>query len=183
MTKTWERAVSRKDLFRLFVAETKELVTQVAREKFQSHLVRPPGALPEPTFLATCIRCGQCIKSCPQEILSPAAIAEGAAMGTPVVNFVSKPCKICGKCAVNCSTGALTVGEKGGLGVAQIKVSLCLAAQGNICQMCSLNCPQGAISVAEHLMPKVNEKSCRGCGTCQHFCPVEGAIRVTSRTN
>ena len=28
-------------------------------------LIRPPGALPEPKFLAKCVKCGQCMRACP----------------------------------------------------------------------------------------------------------------------
>ncbi len=34
-------------------------------------LLRPPGALDEPEFLSRCIRCGECMKVCPNNALQP----------------------------------------------------------------------------------------------------------------
>jgi ferredoxin len=31
-------------------------------------LLRPPGAIAEPDFLATCTRCGDCAKACPHHV-------------------------------------------------------------------------------------------------------------------
>ena len=35
-------------------------------------LIRPPGALDETDFLSRCIRCGECMKVCPNNSLQPA---------------------------------------------------------------------------------------------------------------
>nr|NIN12411.1 4Fe-4S ferredoxin [Gemmatimonadales bacterium]NIN50783.1 4Fe-4S ferredoxin [Gemmatimonadales bacterium]NIP08247.1 4Fe-4S ferredoxin [Gemmatimonadales bacterium] len=34
-------------------------------------VVRPPGSLPEDDFLGRCIRCGQCMRVCPNNALHP----------------------------------------------------------------------------------------------------------------
>jgi polyferredoxin len=90
------------------------------------HLIRPPGALDEPDFLARCIRCGQCMKVCPNNALHP-ALTEGGLEGlwTPVlvprVGYCEPNCVLCGEV---CPTGAiweLTVAEKlGGSGVTAV---------------------------------------------------------------
>jgi polyferredoxin len=41
-------------------------------------LIRPPGALPETEFLRTCIRCGECMKSCVTNTLQPSFWESGA---------------------------------------------------------------------------------------------------------
>ena len=40
-------------------------------------LLRPPGALDEPDFLARCIRCGECMKVCPNNALHPTLVEAG----------------------------------------------------------------------------------------------------------
>ena len=36
-------------------------------------LIRPPGALEETDFLARCIRCGECMKVCPEQLAAAGA--------------------------------------------------------------------------------------------------------------
>ena len=48
----------------------------LARET-DPRLIRPPGALDEPHFLARCIRCGECMKVCPNNALHPASFEAG----------------------------------------------------------------------------------------------------------
>jgi len=40
-------------------------------------VVRPPGALPEKEFLSRCIKCGQCMRICPTNVIHPAGLADG----------------------------------------------------------------------------------------------------------
>ncbi|MBW2707616.1 MAG: 4Fe-4S binding protein [Deltaproteobacteria bacterium] len=37
-------------------------------------LLRPPGALDEDIFLASCIKCGQCLQVCPPQVIKLAGI-------------------------------------------------------------------------------------------------------------
>src|SRR5208282_5930602 len=49
-------------------------------------LIRPPGALDERSFLARCIRCGECMKVCPNNALHPALLEAGLeGLWTPVL--------------------------------------------------------------------------------------------------
>ncbi|MCF8039070.1 MAG: 4Fe-4S binding protein, partial [Desulfohalobiaceae bacterium] len=44
-----------------------------------SHLIRPPGAVPEDLFLARCLRCGMCQTICPTNMLQPESLTHGLA--------------------------------------------------------------------------------------------------------
>jgi polyferredoxin len=81
-------------------------------------LIRPPGALDEPQFLSRCIRCGECMKVCPNNALHPAVSEAGwEGIWTPVlvprVGYCEPSCTLCGQV---CPTGAIwefTSREKG----------------------------------------------------------------------
>ena len=81
-------------------------------------LVRPPGALDETDFLARCIRCGECMKVCPNNALQPALTEAGLeGLWTPVLTSRIGYCEpSCVLCSEVCPTGAiwkLTPQEKG----------------------------------------------------------------------
>ena len=44
-------------------------------ENFSPAMIRPPGSVAEPEFLAKCIKCDQCINACPTNVLQPATLA------------------------------------------------------------------------------------------------------------
>ena len=49
--------------------------------------VRPPGSVPEREFLQRCIRCGECFKACPNNVLQPKSFQQGLdGLWTPLVN-------------------------------------------------------------------------------------------------
>ncbi len=81
-------------------------------------LVRPPGALDEPDFLSRCIRCGECMKVCPNDALHPALTEAGLeGLWTPVlvsrIGYCETSCVLCSQV---CPTGAIweiTPKEKG----------------------------------------------------------------------
>ena len=72
-------------------------------------LLRPPGALDEPDFLARCIRCGECMKVCPNNALQP-AFAEAGLEGlwtptlAPRIGYCEPSCVLCSEV---CPTGAI----------------------------------------------------------------------------
>ena len=93
------------------------------------HLVRPAGALSESDFLQRCIRCGECMKVCPNNALHPAITEAGLeGLWTPVVvphiGYCEPSCVLCSQV---CPTGAIweiTAREKGwvvGLGTSDAK--------------------------------------------------------------
>ena len=45
-------------------------ISFLARKSESKTLLRPPGALEESDFLASCIKCGQCIQVCPFSSIS-----------------------------------------------------------------------------------------------------------------
>ena len=81
-------------------------------------LLRPPGALDEEYFLSRCIRCGECMKVCPNNALHPTLIEAGIdGMWTPVLvprlGYCETSCVLCSQV---CPTGAIweiTPKEKG----------------------------------------------------------------------
>ena len=81
-------------------------------------LLRPPGALDEPEFLSRCIRCGECMKVCPNNSLQPTleqAGLEGLWTPTlaPRIGYCEPSCVLCSEV---CPTGAIwqiTPREKG----------------------------------------------------------------------
>jgi polyferredoxin len=82
-------------------------------------LIRPPGSLDEPHFLDRCIRCGDCMKVCPNNALHPATLEGGVeSLWTPVlvprIGYCEPNCVLCSQV---CPTGAIweiTVAEKTG---------------------------------------------------------------------
>jgi polyferredoxin len=82
------------------------------------HLLRPPGSLLESDFLQRCIRCGECMKVCPNNALHPALTEAGLeGLWTPVVTPRIGYCEpSCVLCSQVCPTGAIweiTAKEKG----------------------------------------------------------------------
>jgi polyferredoxin len=171
------------------------------------HLLRPPGAADEKTFLNLCIRCGECMKVCPRNVLQPSlfeAGLEGLFSPQLVPRFVFQEsyceysCTLCGQI---CPTGAiprLTEDEKHArpIGKAYFDHSLCLPWLGKTpCIRCEEMCPvpDKAIKVLntfiikgpngediEIQQPSVDRDLCVGCGICQSNCTLVGSpgIRV-----
>ena len=88
-------------------------------------LIRPPGRLDEADFLARCIRCGECMKVCPNNALHPALTEAGLeGLWTPVlvprIGYCEPSCTLCGQV---CPTGAIweihSEGEGVGSGVSR----------------------------------------------------------------
>ena len=48
--------------------------------------LRPPGALLEQKFLASCIKCGQCVQVCPVEAIKLAELDDGFGVGSPYID-------------------------------------------------------------------------------------------------
>jgi len=72
-------------------------------------LLRPPGSLDEPDFLSRCIRCGECMKGCPNNALHPTLDEAGleglwSPMLVPRIGYCEPSCT---HCSTVCPTGAI----------------------------------------------------------------------------
>jgi len=123
-------------------------------------VIRPPGALAEEEFLKRCIKCGQCMRICPTNVIQPGGIEGGLEnLWTPVLNnrIGSSGCQLnCVACGQACPTAAIkpiTLPEKLGkdefaatgpvkLGTAFVDRNRCLPwAMDKPCIVCQENCP------------------------------------------
>ena len=88
---------------------------------FDKNSIRPPGSVAEALFLERCIKCDQCIRVCPTNVLQPALFETGLeGVWTPVLNNRMGYCELnCVLCGQVCPTGAirrLSLEEKLGAG-------------------------------------------------------------------
>lgn len=143
--------------------------------------VRPPAALPEGRFKATCCRCGSCARVCPTRILRPSDdLSDPAGLLAPRLDFSGAYCLPgCDACGRVCPTGAIrrfeaTEKSRIVLGRAEIRLEECLVTIGTECDRCVGACPYGAIRMAGgtfDVHPEVAPERCVGCGACQAVCP------------
>ena len=148
-----------------------------------SDRLRPPGALPEPEFLATCLRCGQCVETCPAETLVLTDLEAGLACGTPRVDSRKAGCDLCAghetlRCIEVCPSAALQPVEQHRdvrMGLAVLDRDTCLSWQGVVCRACWHACPfpGEALVLDWRTRPTVVAESCIGCGLCDHACLTE----------
>jgi len=173
-------------------------------------LIRPPGSRDENEFLARCIRCGQCMRVCPNNALHPTLLESGLeGLWTPYliakIGYCEPSCTLCGQV---CPTGAirkLTLTQKVGdkdtppdrIGTAFVDRGRCLPwAMATPCIVCEEWCPTSpkAVYLEETVAvdrrgnqikvkrPYVDPALCTGCGACEFACPVQDkrAICITS---
>jgi ferredoxin-type protein NapG len=72
--------------------------------------LRPPGALDEKDFLASCIKCGQCVQVCPVQAIKLADLVDGFGVGAPYIDAREQACDFsCDavQCILACPTGSL----------------------------------------------------------------------------
>jgi len=100
-------------------------------------LLRPPGALAEDRFLASCIKCGQCLQVCPPQVIKLAGISQGFGIGTPYITSREGGCILCSglPCVLACPTGSLahdlSLGQDAEMGLAVIThPGTCLSVLG-----------------------------------------------------
>lgn len=156
----------------------------------QTLRLRPPGALAEDQFLASCIKCGQCVQVCPVKAIKLSDIEEGFGVGVPHIDARAQACDFsCDavQCILACPTGALThtlsKKEEVRMGLARLdKPEACLARKGAGFKGAARE--QGIhryaevdrwkpIPIADH--PYDLEL----CDLCVRECPIEGAIKLS----
>lgn len=172
-----------------------------AQSSPQHNAIRPPGSLQEEDFLRRCIKCGECMRVCPTNVIQPALLESGfEGLWTPIlmnkIGYCEFNCVLCGQV---CPTGAikpLSVEEKVGkdpfrkpvkIGTAFYDRGRCLPWAMNIdCIVCEEVCPTSPkaiwfkmteISLRDNKtkilkLPHVDPKLCVGCGICENKCPV-----------
>ncbi len=91
------------------------------RKNFQRGVIRPPGSVAEDEFLRRCIKCDQCIRVCPTNVLQPALFEAGLeGLWTPIMISKMGWCELnCTLCSQVCPTGAIreiSIVEKLGIG-------------------------------------------------------------------
>ena len=72
-------------------------------------MIRPPGSVAEDEFLRRCIKCDQCIRVCPTNVLQPAMFEAGLeGLWTPIMISKMGWCELnCTLCSQVCPTGAI----------------------------------------------------------------------------
>ena len=159
--------------------------------------VRPPGSVPEKEFLEMCIRCGECFKACPNNVLQAEGFQQGfEGLWTPLVEADWAGCESsCNACGQVCPTGAireLPLEEKryARMGLAIVNESSCLPFAGKeACDLCVQECDAAGYRAIEYTQvgvetdedgrpiegtgfaaPVVLDDKCVGCGLCQTRC-------------
>lgn len=169
-----------------FLARTNPARARIERK---TRLLRPPGALPEKWFNRTCIRCGECIKSCITNTLQPSVFEAGLeGLWTPRHDMrlagCEQACNVCGRVCPTQAIRALSPEEKrhARIGTAVLLRDRCIAwEQDRLCLICDEACPYNAIvfqTVGGRKRPFVDELKCNGCGICEQVCPIFGESAI-----
>ena len=171
-------------------------------------LIRPPGALDEGRFLARCIRCGECMKVCPNNALQPTFTEAGIeGIWTPVVapriGYCEPSCTLCGQV---CPTGSIwefsskTKAWAAGSDTKPIRIGTAFYDRGRClpwamateCIVCEEWCPtspkavylraaevfDSSGSAKQVRQPYIDPEHCVGCGACEFACPVPDRAAV-----
>jgi ferredoxin-type protein NapG len=158
--------------------------------------LRPPGAVPEAEFLASCIKCGQCVQTCPVEAIELATLEEGFGVGTAYIDARNQACDFsCDalQCILACPTGALDHNiekpEQVLMGLAElVHADLCLATQNQGFKGQARGPDyQGLLRYSEidRWKPQLmrdHPVDREICDLCQLLCPIKGAITMEQKT-
>ncbi len=173
----------------------------------EEKVIRPPGSIAEDDFLRRCIKCGECMRVCPTNVLQPALFEAGLeGLWTPIlinrIGYCEFNCVLCGQV---CPTGAITplsVERKVGKGSYDRPVSIgtafydrgrCLPwAMNKECIVCEEMCPTSPKAIWFQTVevrlrdggtkrlkqPHVDPELCIGCGICENKCPVHDKAAI-----
>ena len=135
--------------------------------------MRPPWALAEAAFIATCERCDACVDACGEGILLR---GDG---GFPQVRFAAGRCTFCVACVDACAPAALVRAPGARPWSWHVGISTaCLGAAGVECRVCAEHCDDGAIRFplrGRPGPPEIDSDRCTRCGACIGSCPVAAA--------
>lgn len=151
--------------------------------------LRPPGAVSENDFAASCIRCGKCGEVCPNRCIKYFGLENGLeSLDTPYIIPREKACILCMKCGDVCPSGALQkivrsaedILDKVKMGKARVDTQLCLSFQGKTCGVCYRACPLQDVAIRVGMLEQPHVlKDCVGCGLCERSCiQIPQAIRI-----
>ena len=172
-------------------------------------IIRPPGAIEEEMFLATCIRCQACTHICASTggCLQP-SLTESGLQGVwspavmPRIVYCEYNCTLCGQVCPTSAIQKLPLADKQKLviGRAIFNKDTCIPWREHTnCLVCEEHCPlpdkaikfdvrkvqdsHGEIKAVK--FPYVVPELCIGCGICENKCPVVGqpGIFVTPEHN
>ncbi len=155
--------------------------------------LRPPGSIDQDRFAGVCVRCGNCARACPSNIIRPDFGASGIqGLFTPWLCFDEDYCRPdCHRCNTVCPSGAishLSLADKRRriIGRAVVDLDRCLLAKGQECTACIRQCPYQAIGMHStdggfSNSPVVDLDRCNGCGACQAICPTRPIRAIVVR--
>lgn len=174
----------------------------VADRPKKTGLLRPPGVVDEKQFIRRCIRCFQCVRSCPNDIIKITGLEAGwDSLGTPHIMFDDYGCDYyCHVCQEVCPNYAipfqpLPVKQQAKIGLASIDKTLCVVyAKDTNCIVCEEFCPvpEKAVRLSQRTIsrggesivlqyPEVIGDLCIGCGLCEASCPSSPRAITVSR--
>ena len=177
-------------------------VLSVVDRPKRTSLLRPPGVRDEQRFIRRCLRCFQCVRSCPNGIIRITGLEAGwDSLGTPSIEFgeygCDYYCQVCQEVCPNFAIPLQTLPEKqrSVIGVASIDETSCVVfAKDTSCIVCEEFCPvpQKAIKLHEKTIikaeesivlkyPEVASDLCIGCGACEANCPASPVAITVGR--
>jgi len=172
---------------RYFIASGIGIISGITINKLykpsRTDYFRPPASLKPSSFNTLCIRCGNCIKSCPTKIITHHTdYGDLISWMTPEVTFVNGYClETCNLCSTVCPTGSITLFSTSAknrifMGSAEVNFTDCLLSRNKECDRCRSACRYDAVMIVPSsgsllMTPVIVHEKCVGCGACAVICP------------